>query len=241
MSIKHLILALIILAPLVVAAPLTTPQNMVRNLSFIEPGIGVVNASFLCIGSDCRTEWPTGGGAGVTIQSGDSYIVVENGTVTNISASLSAFDARYALLSVISGLYSNVTTLQSTSSSQATSITNLQVGLGTVNSSLLNQIVRIDTLNTTSASYNTSITNLQIRANTFNTSIGLLSTNDSNANTSITNLQTRANTLNTTTINQGVAISTLNTSVISYNASITNLQQRANTLNTTVQIGRAHV
>lgn len=57
-----------------------------------------------------------GGGAGVSTIQGDGYITVANGSTTNVSANLAAFDLRYVLNSVFStwqGLvYANVTGVQ---------------------------------------------------------------------------------------------------------------------------------
>lgn len=169
----------------------------------------------------------TAKGSGIYAGANITIVRNANGSI-NISAaggSGSSFDP--------SGLYANVTGLQSANASMNASILTLQVRVDTLNSTSAKQTY-LDSLTANftgnQSVFNSSIQTLQVRANTFNTT-------DAAYNTSITNLQIRVDTINSTYALQ-TALTSLTANFTANqsqdNATISTLQVRANTFNTSI-------
>jgi hypothetical protein len=111
----------LLLVPLVVASDFSPASNINMRGRY-----NVTNASYLCLGDDCRAAWPSGSGGGgsggiITITGLDTFITVRNGTTANVSANLSAFNTAYNDTAFCSALVSSVGNWSAVSSSYYTS------------------------------------------------------------------------------------------------------------------------
>lgn len=127
---------------------------------------------------------------------GDRINLIDGPLTMAGSVAAKIYAEAQARLAADTTLGSSITTLQTSSASQATAITTLQTKSDTAASNII-------TLQNTTASQATTITSLTTRTST--------------AESNITNLQT-------TTASQATSISALNTTVGSHTSSITNLQ-----------------
>ena len=139
---------------------------------------------------------------------------------------------------------SAITTLQTTTSSQATNLTSLTTRVTDAESN-------VTTLQTTTSSQATNLSNLTARTTTSETNISSLQTATNTQATNISSLTTRVGTaesnitsLQTTTGNQATSLSALTTRVGTAESNITNLQSTTSTTSTnlsslTTRVGTA--
>lgn len=136
-----LILFLLLITPIVSAAELRNPGDVSGSGVYRLYNFTNITAPKFCLPdiSNCITSWSQingsggGGGAVITVQSIDSYITVRNGSLVNISANLTTFDARYALLTFAQGIASNVSSINT---SMNTAISAVGSNVSSVNGSL---------------------------------------------------------------------------------------------------------
>lgn len=178
-----LVALLLCVAPAFAVITATDNYNFTRrNTVFNITDVGFVKATnitgstYLCIGSDCRSAWP----------SGAAYD--DTGLRTNISNLQTSNTSTNLRITTINTTVANLLTTNTT-------VYGLILQLGQNDTNLNSSI---NAVNTRATTLNTSITNLLTTNTTLFGLILQLGQNDTNLNASINAVNTRATTLNTT-------------------------------------------